>query len=164
MKTTFVLLLFVFLLIAQYTNCYSNYNFTAYPCSSSSSAHSRCVRQRCKSSLIGKHHHYIIYTNVSVKLLLLCPTLLLHLSLCSSISLMMMTGWFPALPLSWCRTALMVLTRPSSKFHTHEHRRLWVIKPLMFGHIKHFVLFFTVISADATDFISTFRLFLLVFN
>lgn len=33
----------------------------------------------------------------------------------SSISLMKMTEWFPALPLWWFRTALMVLTRPSSK-------------------------------------------------
>lgn len=37
--------------------------------------------------------------------------------LCSSTSSMMMTGWFPALPL--CHTALMVLTRPSSTLLCH---------------------------------------------
>lgn len=52
----------------------------------------------------------------------LCETftpLFFPLSLCSSTFSMRMTGWFPALPLWWCLTALMVLIRPSSKCHTH---------------------------------------------
>lgn len=50
--------------------------FTAYPRSSSPSAHSRGVRQRSKSSINGDYHriysHYVIYTDVSVKHCLLC--------------------------------------------------------------------------------------------
>lgn len=42
------------------------------------------------------------------------------LSICSSTFSMRMTGWFPALPLWWCLTALMVSIRPSSKCRKHR--------------------------------------------
>lgn len=119
-------------------NSFVIFYITVYPCSSSPSAYSWDAQQCCKSHL--QLEKIQIFTVFTLMVQMLNPVYVFFLGVflgclshCSSTSLMMMTGWFPTLPLWWCHTALMVLTRPSSKSHTHVHRQeiIWEISGLL---------------------------------